>query len=143
MAIAHVEQALPASADKVWSLIENFTDISAWAIPGLSVARGEGAGVGARRWLDTPQGQIVERCETHDPAARSFSYTIAAGPENMKRYLATVSLQPGDDQSCTITWRCDFEMAGVPEADAVQLMESTYRDGFIATLRGTLQAAGR
>lgn len=142
MAIAHVEQELPAGADKVWSLIEDFTDISAWAMPGLSVTRGEGAGVGARRWLKTPQGEIVERCETHDPASRSFSYTIAAGPENMKRYLATVSLQAGGDQSCTITWRCDFEIEGVPEAAAVQLMESTCRDGFIAALRGTIQAAG-
>lgn len=143
MAKVNVEQELPASADKVWSVIQDFSDMSAWAIPGLSITRSEGSGQGALRWLETPQGQMVERCETHDPASRSFSYSVTSGPENLKRYLATVSLRPGDDQRCTITWSCDFEMAGVPEAAAVGLMESTYRDGFIAKLSGYLAGAAK
>ena len=65
MAMAHVEQELPASADKVWSLIQDFTDMSAWANPDMSLTRGEGSGQGALRWIDTGQGQMVERCETH------------------------------------------------------------------------------
>ena len=143
MAIARVEQELPASADEVWSLIQDFGDVSAWAVPGLSVTRSEGSGQGALRWLETPQGAMVERCETHDPSSRTFSYSITDGPENMKRYLSTVSVRPASDNSCTITWGCDFELDGVPEAAAVQLMESTYRDGFIATLRRNLLAADR
>ena len=45
---------------------------------------------------------------------------------------------PASDQRCTITWGCDFELEGVPEATAVQMMESVYRDGFIANLARSL-----
>ena len=140
MAIAHVEQELPASADKVWSLLQDFTDMSAWANPDMSLTRGEGSGQGALRWIETGQGQMVERCETHDPSSWTFSYSVTSGPENLKRYLATVSLRPGGEQRCTIAWGCDFELEGVPEAAAVQMMESVYRDGFIANLARSLSA---
>ena len=142
MAIAHVEQELPASADKVWSLIQDFTDMSAWANPDMSLTRGEGSGQGALRWIETGQGQMVERCETFDPSSWTFSYSVTEGPENLKRYLATVSLRPAGEQRCTIAWGCDFELEGVPEAAAAQMMESVYRDGFIANLARTLAAAG-
>ena len=141
MAIAHVERELPASADKVWSLIQDFTDMSAWANPDMSLTRGEGSGQGALRWIETAQGEMVERCETHDPASHTFSYSVTEGPENLKRYLATVALRPGGENSCTITWGCDFEIEGVPEPAAVQMMESIYRDGFIANLARSLAAA--
>lgn len=142
MATAHVEQELPASADKVWSLLQDFTDMSAWATPDISLIRGEGSGQGALRRIKTAQGELVERCETYDPSSRSFSYSITEGPENMKRYLSTVSVRPAGDERCIITWGCDVELEGVPEAAAVQLMEGVYRDGFIATLARTLAAGG-
>ena len=143
MAKVHVEQELPASADKVWSVIQDFSDMSAWANADMSLSRSEGSGKGALRWIETAQGQMVERCETHDPAARSFSYSVTAGPESLERYLATVALQPQGDERCFITWSCDFVLKGVPEADAVRLMESTYRDGFIANLSRYLAGAAR
>ena len=142
MATAHVEQELPASADKVWSLLQDFTDMSAWATPDISLIRGEGSGRGALRRIKTAQGELVERCETYDPSSRSFSYSITEGPANMKRYLSTVSVRPAGDERCIITWGCDIELEGVPEAAAVQLMEGVYRDGFIATLSRTLAATG-
>ena len=141
MARAHVGQELSASAERVWSLIQDFSDMSAWANPDMSLTRSDGSGQGALRWIETAQGRMVERCETHDPASWTFSYSVASGPENLKRYLATVALRPRGEQRCTITWSCDFELEGVPEAAAVQLMESVYRDGFIANLERTLAAA--
>ena len=50
--------------------------------------------------------------------------------------------RPASDERCIIMWGCDFELEGVPEAAAVQLMEGVYRDGFIANLARTLTAAG-
>ena len=143
MARAHVEQELPASAEKVWSMIQDFADMTAWANAGMSVSRSEGSGKGALRWVETPQGQLVERCETHDPSSWSFSYSVTAGPENLEHYLSTVVLRPDDEQRCTITWSCDFELKGLEEAEAVRLIESTYRDGFIANLTKSLVAAAR
>ena len=49
MAIAHVEQVLPASADMVWSLIQDVTEMSAWAKADMSLTRDEGSGQGALR----------------------------------------------------------------------------------------------
>ena len=140
MAIASVEQELPASADRVWSLIQDFADASAWAPPDLSITRCEGSGEGALRWITTAQGDMVERCETHDPSSRTFSYSATERPASLKRYLATVSIRPAGDKRCIITWGCDFEMEGMPEAVAVQVMEGVYRDGFIANLAQTLSA---
>ena len=140
MALARVEQELPASADTVWALLQDFTDMSAWATPDISLIRGEGSERGALRRIKTAQGELVERCETYDPSSRTFSYSITEGPESMKRYLSTVSVRPAGDQRCIITWGCDFELEGVPEAAAVQMMESVYRDGFIANLARTLSA---
>lgn len=138
MARAHVEQELPASAARVWSLLQDFTDMSAWATPDIALIRGEGAGQGALRRIKTAQGELVERCETYDAQSRTFSYSITEGPDNMKRYLSTVSVRPAGDERCIITWGCDVEIEGVPEAAAVQMMESVYRDGFIANLARTL-----
>ena len=139
---AHVEQELPASADRVWSLLQDFTDMSAWATPDIALIRGEGSGQGALRRIKTAQGELVERCETYDAPARTFSYSITEGPANMKRYLSTVSVRPAGDERCIITWSCDFELEGVPESAAVQLMVGVYRDGFIANLARTLAATG-
>lgn len=138
MARAHVEQDLPASAEKVWSLIQDFADITPWANVDMTVSRSEGNGKGALRWVETAQGQLVERCETYDPQSWSFSYSVTAGPEVLKSYLATVRLQPHDEHRCTIAWSCDFELEGMAEAEAVSLIESTYRDGFISNLTRSL-----
>ena len=142
MARAYVEQELPASAEKVWSLIQDFADMSAWANPDMSVSRSEGSGKGALRWVETAQGQLVERCETYDPSSLSFSYAVTAGPPSLERYLSTVSLLPDDEQRCIIIWSCDFVLKGMEESDAVRMIESTYRDGFIANLTKSIVAAG-
>ncbi len=140
MARAHVEGHVPASADYVWALIEDFSDITAWAMEGMSVSRSEGSGVGALRWIESPQGQFVERCESHDAAARRFTYSIVEGPAQLKSYLVAVSVEPDGDES-TITWTCDFEMDGVLESDAVAMIESSYRNGFIPSLLKTVAAS--
>ena len=140
MARAHVEQELPASADKVWLLIQDFTDMTAWANPDMSISRSEGSGKGALRWVETAQGQMVERCETYDPESRSFSYSVTEGPEALVHYLASVSLRPEDEHRCTITWSCDFELKGMEEADSVRMLEGVFRDGFIANLTRSLTA---
>ena len=116
--------------------------MSAWANPDMFLTRGDGSGQGALRWIKTAQGEMVERCETHDPSSYTFSYSVTEGGENLKRYLATVSIRPPGDARCTITWGCDFELEGVPEPAAVQMMEGVYRDGLIANRATFLAAAG-
>ena len=94
MARARVQHELLASAEKVWSLIQDFADMTAWANPDMSISRSEGSGKGAVRWVETAQGQMVERCETYDPASRSFSYSVTDGPEALTHYLATSRCDP-------------------------------------------------
>ena len=144
MARAHVQHELPASAEKVWSLIQDFADMTAWANPDMSISRSEGSGKGAVRWVETAQGQMVERCETYDPASRSFSYSVTDGPEALTHYLATVTLRPDAEDAerrCIITWPCDFELKGMEEDDAVRMLEGVFRDGFIANLTKSLVAS--
>ena len=140
MARAHVEQDLPARAEKVWSLIQDFTDMASWASEDMSVSRSEGSGKGAMRWVETPQGQFVERCESYEPSSWTFSYSVTDGPPHLESYLATVALRPDGEHRCIITWSSVFEIRGMEDADAVKLIESTFRDKFITNLTHSLTA---
>lgn len=142
MAHACVIEELPASADAAWACLEDFTDMSAWA-PDVKILSAEGSGVGAVRVVETPDGIYRERCEAHDPSARSFQYSLLESPFGYDRYLGEVTLSPIDQDRCRIEWKSDFEIRGVPEAKVVQAVESTYRDYFISELRKTLERRAR
>ncbi len=137
MASACVSEELPASASTVWSLIEDFGDLGAWA-PKALVTHIEGTGKGATREVNTEAGIYKERCEAHDPAARSFSYRLLESPHGFTDYVAVVTLGVLEGDRCSIEWKGTFERPGIADADIAALVEGTYRDGFIASLRATI-----
>lgn len=137
----YVREELEASADTVWGLVRDFGDIRAWA-PGGKVLDVDGEGVGAIRRVDTPGGLFVERCETHDEQARTFSYALLESPMPFSGYVAVVKLTPLDGGRCAIEWSCEFEADPGVAAALREGIEKTYRAGFIASLRQSLGAAG-
>ena len=135
-----VREELPASADEVWRRIRDFGDVSAWA-PEAKVLSVEGAGEGALRRIDTQMGLFVERCEFHDDAARRFQYALLECPVPFRDYVATVELTPQGDGGSLIEWSCEFACEPEAAEPLRQNVEATYRDGFIASLRRTLERA--
>ncbi len=137
METVRVREELHASIDRAWEAVRDFGDVRAWA-PEAKVLGVEGEGVGAIRRIETPGGLFVERCEALEPDAYRFSYAVLECPLPFRDYVAVVQLTELDAGRCAIEWSCTFEAA--PEAAGAirDVVENTYRKGFIASLRASL-----
>lgn len=131
---AYVREEIPAPVAAVWDLIRSFSDIGAWAT-GARVVRVEGTGVGAIRHVEGSAGHVVERCEAHDEAGHSFSYSLVESPWPMANYVATVRLTSLDPGRCAIEWSANFDPTPAAPPDLCALVEKTFRGSFIANLK--------
>lgn len=130
----HVYEELDAPIDTVWKLIRDFGDISAWAAG--RIVRVDGAGVAMVRHIDGPAGRFVERCETHDEAAHTFSYRLLESPLPATNFVASVRLTAVAPERCAIEWAAEFEAASAPTLRG--RIENGYRNVFISNIRRTL-----
>lgn len=122
---------LPVSADMVWNTIGGFASINRWH-PGIekSVETKEKGKTERTLTLSGGMGTVVERLETHDDDARTYSYSIVSGPIPVADYEATIKVIPEGANSCTVEWSSDFEPKGIPENDAVAAIRQVYEAGF-------------
>lgn len=138
MATAQVVKQVGAPVDAVWGKIANFTGIQVGG-PIESVAY-EGEGVGTIRTLGMGGGEVVERLEVHNEAARRFTYVILNddSPLPFTGYEATVQLGDNGDGTTTVIWTGTFEPDGASEEDAVRTATGIYAGG----IKGTAMALG-
>ena len=131
MAKVSMSVNLPASADKVWDLIGGFNALPNWH-PAIEKSEVEGEGKGSVRTLHlVGGGTITERLVQLDDAGRVYSYSILSSPLPIANYTGTIRLKESADGSgCTLEWESDFEAAGAPEGDAVQVVQGIYQAGF-------------
>jgi len=137
MAKAKVTDRFNAPIDKVWDLIKDFGDLSAWA-PGGNVTKLEEEGVGMVRHVEGEGGKFVERCEAHDDENHTFSYSLIESPAPFKDYLAKVKLNETGPDSCEIEWSSDFQPVDIAEKEIVQGVEGTY-GFFIDNIKNALK----
>jgi hypothetical protein len=138
VAEAKVVKAINAPADAVWEQLSNFSDIQVGGpIESFSY---EGEGVGMVRTIGMGGGQVVERLETHDSTARSFSYAIINEdcPLPFSNYSALVNITDNGDGTCTVDWTGTFEPRGADEAEAINVATGIYA-GAIKRARDTLE----
>jgi hypothetical protein len=131
MAKVSMSVNLPASADKVWDLIGGFNALPDWH-PAVEKSEVEGDGTGSVRTLHLAGGgTITERLVQLDDAGRVYSYSILSSPLPVANYTGTIRLKESADGSgCALEWESDFEAAGAPEGDAVQVIQGIYQAGF-------------
>ncbi|NQZ89415.1 MAG: SRPBCC family protein [Colwellia sp.] len=131
-----VQEELPFDVNNVWLLLRDFGNIKAWATG--NVVKIEGSGVGMIRHIAFDLDKVVERCEAHDDDNMTFTYRLLESPWPMSNYVATVILTSAGPGKTLIEWSSNYQ-AEPEKAEAVRnLIESTYRIGFIARLRKTL-----
>jgi hypothetical protein len=130
----HVQEELDAPVGAVWRLIRDFGDISAWAA-GYRLVRVDGAGVGMIRHIDGTAGRFVERLETHDDGAHTFSYRLLESPLPATNFVGSVRLTPSGPARCLIEWAAEFDASAPTLRDRI---ENGYRNVFIGTIRRTL-----
>ena len=121
---------LGVSADKVWDLIGGFNALPEWH-PAVEKSEIEGEGKGSVRTLHLAGGgTITERLEQLDDEGRHYSYSILSSPLPVANYNSTLRLKEKPEGGCTVEWESDFQPAGAPEADAMQVIQGVYQAGF-------------
>ncbi|WP_213806144.1 SRPBCC family protein [Granulicella sp. dw_53] len=139
MAQASAKIDIPASPDQVWQRVGGFNSLPDWlpAIPKSELREG-----GRVRHLADSDGKpIVERLETFDNAARSYSYSIVEGPFPVTGYLSTLSVSAkADGKESQVEWSGKFTPNGVSEEEATKLFQGMYEGGLNALAAGFVTA---
>lgn len=139
MASTSISRIVPASPDKVWSLIGGFDTLPDWLpyIPESTALEG-----GRVRRLANPDGDvIVERLVEFNEAERHYSYAILEAPFPVNGYVSTLRVHavPGRDDVAEVQWSGRFNPDGATEDEVVDLFAGIYADGLDA-LHKTLAA---
>jgi hypothetical protein len=117
-------------ADDVWTLVGGFLALPDW-LPFITLS--EPAEGGRLRKLTTADGAvIIERLQTFDNSARTYSYSITEGPFPVTGYLATLRVTPVSASETTVTWSGVFTPNGVSETEAEALFQGIYQGGLDA-----------
>ncbi|MEU3526954.1 SRPBCC family protein [Streptomyces sp. NPDC038707] len=139
MASTSVSRTVPASPEKVWSLIGGFDALPDW-LPYITESTAlEGGRV---RRLKNPEGEvIIERLVDFNETERHYSYAILQAPFPVGGYLSTLRVHtvPGRENAAEVQWSGRFDPDGATEEEAVDLFTQIYRDGLDA-LHKTLAA---
>jgi hypothetical protein len=131
MAQASANIDIAASPEQVWQLIGGFGSLPDWLpyVPNSELSEG-----GRVRRLANPSGDtILERLETFDNAARSYSYSILQAPFPVTGYVSTLRFQETDGgRGSRVEWSGQFTPNGVSDQEASRLFQGIYEDGLKA-----------
>ena len=119
--------SLNAAAADVWARIGSFQGLAEWH-PVVETCTAESGGE-VRRLGIGGGAEIVERLESHDDNAMSYSYVIVEGPLPVANYRSTLRVRDNGDGISTVEWSGDFDAAGVADADADEAIAGVYQAG--------------
>ncbi|MDB5993773.1 MAG: hypothetical protein JWP42_909 [Pseudomonas sp.] len=129
MATASAFIDIPAAADEVWQLIGGFNALPDWLPFITSSESSEGGRV---RRLQTVDGAVVvERLQSFDNAAKTYSYSILQAPFPATEYLAKIRVE-AQGQGARVTWSGQFEPVGVSVQEVEELFTGIYQGGLEA-----------
>ena len=131
MATASSVIEIPVSADQVWQLVGGFDALPNW-LP--FIVKSESADGGRVRHLTTAEGgTVVERLQTFDNVARTYTYSILESPFPVSAYLATLQVEGLTVSSAKVTWSGVFTpVAGTTDAAVEELFAGVYKGGLEA-----------
>lgn len=129
MATASATIDIPASADQVWQLVGGFNTLPDWLPLITESTLSEGGRVRSLKTADG--GVVIERLQTFDNAARTYSYSIEQAPFPATDYLATLKVE-AQGQGARVTWSGRFTPNGVSEEEVVTLFNGIYQGGLDA-----------
>ncbi|MFH9090269.1 SRPBCC family protein [Streptomyces sp. NPDC017673] len=132
MASTSVSRIVPASPERVWSLIGGFHALPDRLpyIPESTALEG-----GRVRRLKNPEGDvIIERLVDFNEAERHYSYAILQAPFPVNGYVSTIRVHaiPGEENAAEVQWSGRFNPDGATENEVVDLFTGIHRDGLDA-----------
>ncbi len=135
----HVTQDFTVSADTLWKVLGDFSDLS-W-VPAVHHHEFEGEGPGMLRhmYLDETTA-IVEKLEVLDEENKTISYSIPVNnPLPVDDYFATMTIDETGADSCRLEWSCTWSAPrDMTEEEAVESVTAFYG----SLLPGIEEAAG-
>ncbi len=132
-----VSKTINVSAEKAWKKLSTFRGIEEYSPIAKSETHGEGAG--AKRTCYMPDGAAIhEVLNKVDESSMEFQYEITDGPFPISSYVSDVKVTPKSENSCEITWACEFTSEPEAQAEMSQLFEGFY-NVIIDSLEGVLQ----
>lgn len=118
-------KAFDVSADEMWQRVGDFHRLQTW-LPGIE--KEEKIDDGRKRRLSLGGGmQMVE--ELLDRTERQYTYSINEGPLPIANYVSTLRVREAGSDACVVEWESEFDAVGVPEAQAVAIVEAIYDAG--------------
>ncbi|MGR2708566.1 hypothetical protein B7453_29235 [Pseudomonas sp. IB20] len=131
MATASSVIEVPVSADQVWQLVGGFNALPDW-LP--LIVKSEARDGGRVRHLETADGGVVvERLQSFDNVARTYTYTIEQSPFPVSAYLATLQVEALTEASAKVTWSGVFTPAvGTTDVAVEELFTGVYSGGLEA-----------
>ncbi len=115
---------------EVWNVIGEFNDIPNW-VPAVEKSSLSDSGKVRHLTLAGGDGEIVEQLEAHSDEELFYRYSIVSSPLPLSNYVSTlqVTAQGRGDHSI-VDWSSYFTAHGVPNEEAVALVEGVYQAGF-------------
>jgi Polyketide cyclase / dehydrase and lipid transport len=123
MAEVYMSKEVAVAPDVLWEKIGDFLGFDRW-FPGIPQMEADDDGKVRR--IGTGDNAVVE--ELVGTGERSYSYRIVQGPLPVKEYVSTLSVCPSGDGSL-VEWKSTFEPNGVPEEQAVMIVQGIYTAG--------------
>lgn len=132
MTEVQISKQIKVEAVKAWGNLSSFRGIE--KISPIEKSETVGQGQGAKRTCYMPDGaEIHEVLSKVDNAVMVMQYKITEGPFPIEGYLSTIKVEATGEDSCKITWGCEFESAPEAKQDMINLFEGFY-NGIIENL---------
>jgi len=120
---------IPMHADILWHKIGAFGSVGDWH-PMLSRVASEGDHVGARRFVETREGERQEeRLALYDPEGHSYDYILESSPLPVRDYEAEFQIIDEDMAVSRVLWTAYFEVTGESEAATIETVRGFLRAG--------------
>ena len=121
-----IEIAAPPA--KVWSIVEQFSDLT-WVPPVKSSTATQGNTIGSVRTLDLGGPRLIEELKAYDAKAMTYTYVITGDLANVKTlpvsdYTSTITVKPSATGSL-VTWAGTFKRADQGDTPAANMDDKT------------------
>jgi hypothetical protein len=64
-----------------------------------------------------------------DEGEHQYTYTITEGPLPITNYVSTLRVREAGTGACIVEWEAEFDPVGIPDEQAVSIVESIYDAG--------------
>jgi len=128
MAKVNMSVDINVAADKVWSLIGGFNDLSDWHPAVEKSELNENDSV--RTLYLAGGGEIIEKLLNHDDNARTYSYAITDSPLPVAEYKAEIKVTEQTEGKSTVEWSAEFNADGASESEAEGVIKGIFQAGF-------------